>query len=50
MTVPHDDGTEVSYGPGDVLVILPGHDARVDGEEVCVLVDTGIAPFAMASA
>jgi len=44
MTVRHDDGTEESYGPGDVLVILPGHDAWVDGEEVCVLVDTGIAP------
>ena len=45
MRVRHDDGTEESYGPGDVLVDTAGtDDAWVDGEEVCVLVDTGIAP------
>ena len=49
MTVRHDDGTEVTYGPGDVFVIEPGHDAWVDGEEACVIFDTGIAPYAKPS-
>lgn len=27
MTVRHDDGTEVTIGPGDVMLLEPGHDA-----------------------
>lgn len=48
MTVHSDDGTEESYGPGDVFVIEPGHDAWVDGEDTCVILDTGLAPYAKA--
>jgi mannose-6-phosphate isomerase-like protein (cupin superfamily) len=33
MMVRHDDGTEVSLGPGDAYVIEPGHDAWVDGDQ-----------------
>jgi hypothetical protein len=47
MTVRSDDGTEVSVGPGDVFVMEPGHDAWVDGDEPCVLYDTGLAPYAI---
>jgi uncharacterized cupin superfamily protein len=28
-----DDGTEEDFGPGDIAVIPPGHDAWVVGEE-----------------
>ena len=49
MTVRANDGTEMTYGPGDVFVIEPGHDAWVDGSEPCVLLDTGIAPYAKPS-
>jgi ethanolamine utilization protein EutQ (cupin superfamily) len=31
-----DDGTEADAGPGDVIVIPPGHDAWVVGDEPCV--------------
>ncbi len=46
MTVRADDGSEVTYGPGDVFVMEPGHDAWVDGDEPCVLVDTGVEAYA----
>jgi quercetin dioxygenase-like cupin family protein len=46
MTVRANDGTEVSYGPGDVFLIEPGHDAWVEGVETCVAYDTGVAPYA----
>jgi quercetin dioxygenase-like cupin family protein len=40
-----DDGREAEAGPGDALVILPGHDAWVLGTEPVVLIDwTGLAP------
>lgn len=48
MTVHADDGTEARIGPGDVFLIEPGHDAWVDGDEACVLFDTGVAPYARA--
>lgn len=35
-----------TYGPGDVILIEPGHDAWVDGDEPCVVLDTGMAPYA----
>lgn len=47
MTVVMDDGTEASMGPGDVVVIEPGHDAWVEGDEACVFLDTGVAAYAL---
>lgn len=46
MTVRSDDGTEVTIGAGDVVVIDPGHDAWTVGDEACVLYDTGVAAYA----
>lgn len=46
MTVRMDDGTEASVGPGDVLIIEPGHDAWVTSDEACVMYDTGVAAYA----
>ena len=46
MTVQHDDGSQMQIGPGDVVVIEPGHDAWIVGEEACVLIDTGVAAYA----
>ena len=34
-----EDGSELEYGPGDVVAIPPGHDAWVIGDEPCVLLD-----------
>jgi hypothetical protein len=49
MTVRFDDGSEVDIGPGDVMVIEPGHDAWTVGEEPCVLLDTGVGSYAKPS-
>ena len=47
MVVRMDDGTEKEVGPGDVLVIPPGHDAWVVGDEPCVQVNfTGMEVYA----
>ena len=47
MVVRMEDGTEKEIGPGDVLVIPPGHDAWVVGDEPCVQVDfTGMETYA----
>ena len=42
MTVQFDDGSEVTVGPGDVVVLEPGHDAWTVGDEACVMLDTGV--------
>jgi hypothetical protein len=34
-----DDGTEGEYGAGDAVVVGPGHDAWVTGDEPSVLID-----------
>ena len=34
-----DDGVETISGPGDVVVIPPGHDAWVEGNEPVVVID-----------
>jgi hypothetical protein len=34
-----DDGTGMELGPGDAIVISPGHDAWIVGDETCVLLD-----------
>jgi mannose-6-phosphate isomerase-like protein (cupin superfamily) len=39
MHVVMDDGTEGEAGPGDAVVIAPGHDAWIVGDEPCVIVD-----------
>lgn len=39
MHVRMDDGEEGEAGPGDVLMIQPGHDAWVVGNETCVILD-----------
>jgi quercetin dioxygenase-like cupin family protein len=42
-----DDGTEVEFGPGDVISIPPGHDGWVVGDEPCVVLDfAGMANYA----
>ena len=42
-----DDGTEYEYGPGDIGVIPPGHDAWVVGDEPAVMLDiTGMVDYA----
>lgn len=39
MHVQMDDGTGLELGPGDAIVISPGHDAWIVGDETCVLLD-----------
>ena len=34
-----DDGTELDFGPGDVVAIPPGHDGWVVGDEPCVVLE-----------
>lgn len=46
MTIRFDDGNEISVGPGDVVVLEPGHDAWTVGDVPCVLLDTGVAAYA----
>jgi mannose-6-phosphate isomerase-like protein (cupin superfamily) len=42
-----DDGTENEFGPGDISLIPPGHDAWVVGDEPVVVIDiTGMAEYA----
>jgi hypothetical protein len=42
-----DDGTENEYGPGDIGVIPPGHDAWTVGDEPAVIIDvTGMVDYA----
>jgi hypothetical protein len=43
MHIVMDDGTEADLGPGDVMVIEPGHDAWTVGDEPCVAVDWSAA-------
>jgi mannose-6-phosphate isomerase-like protein (cupin superfamily) len=42
-----DDGSEQEFGPGDVALIPPGHDAWVVGNDPVVVIDiTGMANYA----
>ena len=34
-----DDGSEEEFGPGDAVVIPPGHDAWTVGDVPCVMLD-----------
>jgi hypothetical protein len=49
MKVKFDDGSELDIGPGDVVVLEPGHDAWTVGDEACVMVDTGVGAYAKPS-
>ena len=47
LHVKMDNGTEMEYGPGDVGVIPPGHDAWVVGNEPVTVIDfTGFNHYA----
>ena len=39
MKVVMDDGTEAEMGPGDAMVIPPGHDAWIVGDEPAIVLD-----------
>jgi hypothetical protein len=39
MAIRMDDGAEIEYGPGEVGVIPPGHEAWVVGDDACVFID-----------
>ena len=39
MKVVMDNGEEGEFGPGDVMVCPPGHDAWIIGDETCVVID-----------
>jgi hypothetical protein len=42
-----DDGSEDEFGPGDVSLLPPGHDAWVVGNEPVVVIDiSGMANYA----
>ncbi|MEU1290175.1 cupin domain-containing protein [Kitasatospora sp. NPDC005856] len=47
MKIAMDDGQGFEIGPGDFVVIPPGHDAWTVGPEACVIVDwQGFADYA----
>ncbi len=47
MTVQMDDGTSEQFQAGDLMIAPPGHDAWVEGDEPCVMVDwQGMADYA----
>jgi uncharacterized cupin superfamily protein len=47
MHVVMDDGSQAEFGPGDVGLIPPGHDAWVVGNETVVVVDVqGMSDYA----
>ncbi len=42
-----DDGSEDEFGPGDVSLLPPGHDAWVVGDEPVVIIDiSGMGEYA----
>ena len=46
LRVRMNDGSEEEFGPGDVAVVPPGHDAWVVGDQPVVLIDiTGMAEY-----
>jgi hypothetical protein len=50
MHIVMDDGQQVDVGPGDYVLIPPGHDAWTIGDEACVMLDVaGAATYARAS-
>ena len=44
---PENDGHEEEFGPGDVMIVPPGHDAWVVGDEDVHVIDwQGFADYA----
>jgi hypothetical protein len=42
-----DDGSQEEFGPGDVSLLPPGHDAWVVGEDPAVVIDiSGMGDYA----
>lgn len=47
LRVRMDDGTEKEFGPGDIGIVPPGHDAWTVGNEPAVMLDiTGMVNYA----
>jgi hypothetical protein len=47
LKVVMDDGSEEEFGPGEVSLLPPGHDAWVVGNEPCVVIDiSGMTNYA----
>ncbi len=47
MKVVMDDGTEEEFGPSDVGVVPPSHNAWEVGDEKCIVIDfTGMTKYA----
>jgi quercetin dioxygenase-like cupin family protein len=47
IRVKMNDGAEEEYGPGDFMIVPPGHDAWVVGDKKCVAIDwQGFADYA----
>ena len=47
LAVRMDDGSEATFGPGEVSLLPPGHDAWVVGNEPCVVIDiSGMGEYA----
>jgi quercetin dioxygenase-like cupin family protein len=47
MRVIMNDGATEDYGPGDLMIVPPGHDAHVLGDQACTVVDwTGYGDYA----
>jgi uncharacterized cupin superfamily protein len=47
LRVRRDEGSEAEFGPGDVSLLPPGHDAWVVGDEPVVVIDvSGMADYA----
>ena len=50
MKVVMDDGEEAEFVPGDYMVVPPGHDAWIVGDDACVMIDwQGLAEYAKRS-
>ena len=49
MEVLADDGTHVTFHSGDVFLMEPGHDAWVEGNESCIILDTGVDAYVKSS-
>ena len=50
MKIVMDDGEETEFGPGDLMVCPPGHDAWIVGDETCVVIDwQGFSDYAKRS-
>jgi quercetin dioxygenase-like cupin family protein len=42
-----DDGNQQEFGPGEISLLPPGHDARVVGNELVVVLDiSGMVEYA----